>query len=98
MRIVLDLLASAGLICLIGIHWAAIEPKSEASKAVYETKMREYVLGHNLNEIREEAIDSRRGWMNDAQESSRRSVLTLAILFTLSGYAVWRVKARKEVS
>ena len=96
-RKILDGLALAALLAVAVFQFSGASLHPEASREVYDTKMREYVLEHNLHHLREESIEVRRLLRNVERERSRDSGMTASLLALIFLYGSGRFFLSKNL-
>ncbi len=88
---VIDLLVLSGLAFLVVIHLEFREPRPGASRASYDRYMKEFVLEHNISDLRKQAIDARLEFRNAEWENTRRTRLTIWLTGAIFLYGFWRL-------
>lgn len=87
----MDLLAFSSLLFLLYVQVQATHVDQEATREKYDRKMREYVLSHDLMQVKEEAIDVRRHFRNAERKRQHDAQLSLGILAFLGVYLLYRL-------
>ncbi len=87
----MDLLILSGLAFLLVIHFEFREPSPGATRTAYDRYMREFVLEHNMTDLRAEAIEARLEFRNAEWEHTRRTRLTIWLTGIIFLYGFWRL-------
>ena len=87
----MDLLILSGLAFLVVIHFEYQQPRPGATRAAYDRYMREFVLEHNMADLRKQAIDARLDFRNAEWEHTRRTRLTVWLAGVIFLYGFWRL-------
>ncbi len=87
----MDVLVLSGLAFLVVIHFEYQEPRAGASREAYDRYMREFVLEHNMADLRKQAIEARLDFRNAEWEHTRRTQLTVWVTVVIFMYGFWRL-------
>ena len=86
-----DALAFGGLLFLLFIHIQSAPMNPEATREAYDTKMREYVLAHELTTVKEEAIETRRLLRTTERRRQKQTAVTIGVLGLVVVYLGFRL-------
>gem|GEM_PF-3949654 len=92
----LDFMALSAIAFLLVLHFMAQEPQAGATRPAYDRYMREFVLEHNIVDLRKEAIDARLEFRNAEWENTRRAKATVWIAGSIFLYGFWRLLIYKS--
>ena len=87
----IDLIVLSGLAFLVVIHLEYREPRPGATRSAYDRYMKEFVLEHNMSDLRKQAIDARLEFRNAEWEHTRRTRLTIGVAGVIFLYGFWRL-------